>query len=138
MSTNTSKMTKKQLLKTVDERIQNMSTKGVYHPRRMKPKWDSLKTDGEKLALFEKYVTAKDASIGLRRLVKVNLCHKTLESVIIENPSAVEHLQSKDVMAICVAKLSLYDNGVEYLKTNSIKVEPEKDNPIEQENNGSN
>lgn len=131
-------MTKKQLLKIVDDRILNMSTKGVYHPRRMKPKWDSLNTDGEKLALFEKYVTAKDASIGLRRLVKVNLCHKTLESVIIENPTAVDHLKSKkDVLDICIAKLSLYDNGVEYLKSNTAKVELEEDTPDKQENNGS-
>src|SRR5690606_33945709 len=42
-------ISKKQLIRLIDDRIQNMSTKGVYYPRRLKPKWNSLNNDKDRL-----------------------------------------------------------------------------------------
>ena len=63
-------MTKAQLIKLVDSCIQNMATKGVYYPRRLKPKWDSLSKPNEKMELFLKYVSNETPSIGFRSLIK--------------------------------------------------------------------
>lgn len=54
------RISKTHLIQIVDDCIQNMGTKGVYHPKRLKPKWNSLTENSEKLALFEKYVTNKN------------------------------------------------------------------------------
>lgn len=40
-----------EILKIVGDRIDNMGTKGVYYPRRIKPKWKSLKSEKEKNAV---------------------------------------------------------------------------------------
>jgi len=114
------KLTKKQLIKIIDERIQNMGTKGVYHPKRLKPKWNSLTDDKSKLQLFEKYITNKDSSIGFLKLIKVNLCHKTLEAIVIEYPSASDYLTSRDSRLICIDKFSRYSNGKKYLNEKGI------------------
>ncbi|WP_407556504.1 hypothetical protein [Winogradskyella sp. 4-2091] len=45
----TKSLSKKQLIRIIDERVQNMGTKGVYHPKRLKPKWNSLTDDTKKL-----------------------------------------------------------------------------------------
>ncbi|WP_026836536.1 hypothetical protein [Gillisia sp. JM1] len=109
-------MKNSEIVKIIDDRIENMGTKGVYYPRRIKPKWNSLTSDKEKLELFEKYVTSKEASIGFRSLVKKNLCSKTLEAILFENPEIVESLNEKDVMTICMDKFEKYKNGEAYLK----------------------
>lgn len=114
------KLTKKQLVKIIDERIQNMGTKGVYHPKRLKPKWNLLTDDKSKLQLFEKYITNKDSSIGFLKLIKVNLCHKTLEAIVIEYPIASEYLKSGDARLICIDKFSRYSNGKKYLTEKGI------------------
>ncbi|MBU2926717.1 hypothetical protein [Winogradskyella psychrotolerans] len=114
-------ISKKQLIRIIDERVQNMGTKGVYHPKRLKPKWNSLTDDNEKLELFEKYVTSKESSIGFLKLIKVNLCHKTLEAVIIEFPTSIEYLKSNKVKSICIDKFSKYNHGKQYLIENGIK-----------------
>ena len=108
-------LSKAKLIKIIDERIQNMGSKGIYHPKRLKPKWNSLTDDTEKLALFEKYVTTKDSSIGFLNLVNVNLSHKTLEAIIIEYPKAIDFLNNKEVRNICINKFSKYEYGKEYL-----------------------
>lgn len=108
-------LSEKQLIRIIDERVQNMGTKGVYHPKRLKPKWNSLTDDSKKLELFEKYVTSKDSSIGFLKLIKVNLCHKTLEAVIIEHPTCVDYLKSKNVKSLCIDKFSKYNYGKQYL-----------------------
>ncbi|WP_417364263.1 hypothetical protein [Galbibacter sp.] len=114
-------MTKAQLVKIVDSRIQNMATKGVYYPRRLKPKWDSLSKINEKLELFEKYLNAETSSIGFVRLMKVNLPEKTLESIIIDNPNCCDLLTENNIQAKCLAKFKKYKNGVEYLKSKGIE-----------------
>lgn len=111
----TKSLSKKQLIRIIDERVQNMGTKGVYHPKRLKPKWNSLTDDTKKLELFEKYVTSKESSIGFLKLIKVNLCHKTLEAVIIEYPTCIDYLKSKNVKGICIGKFSKYDSGKQYV-----------------------
>lgn len=111
----TKSLSKKQLIRIIDERVQNMGTKGVYHPKRLKPKWNSLIDDTKKLELFEKYVTSKESSIGFLKLIKVNLCHKTLEAIIIEYPACINYLKSKNVKGISIGKFSKYDNGKQYL-----------------------
>lgn len=115
------RISRQQLIRIIDERIQNMGTKGVYHPKRLKPKWNSLTDDSKKLELFEKYVTNKESSIGFLKLIKVNLCHKTLEAIVIEYPTSVEYLTSNGIKTICVDKFSKYDNGKRYLRENNIE-----------------
>ncbi len=114
-------MTKAQLVKIVDSRIQNMATKGVYYPRRLKPKWDSLSKVNEKLELFEKYLNTETSSIGFVRLMKVNLPEKTLESIIIDNPNCIDLLTENNIQAKCLAKFKKYKNGEEYLKSKGIE-----------------
>ncbi|WP_339695866.1 hypothetical protein [uncultured Marixanthomonas sp.] len=108
-------MTKTQLVKIIDNRIQNMATKGVYYPRRLKPKWDSLKKVSEKIELFEKYLDSSTSSIGFLRLMKVNLPNKTLESIIIENKSCCDILSIDDPYQKCINKFKKYKNGKDYL-----------------------
>lgn len=119
-------MKNSEIVKIVDDRIENMGTKGVYYPRRIKPKWNSLNSDKEKLELFEKYVSSKDASIGFRSLVKKNLCSKTLEAILFEKPEIASILSEKDVMAVCLEKFKKYKNGEAYLK--QMKVSSTKPN----------
>ncbi len=119
-------MTKKQLIKIIDDRIQNMGTKGVYHPKRLKPKWNSLTNDKDRLVLFEKYLSNKDTSIGLRKLIEVNLCHKTLEAIIIEDSNVLKWLSSDSLMQNCIDKFSKYKNGKDYLKSKGIKIADDK------------
>lgn len=114
-------MTPKKLVKIIDARIQDMGTKGVYHPRRLKPKWNSLTNDSDKLKLFEKYISNNVSSIGLLKLIDVNLCHKTLESILIEHPNSSKLLASNICLDICIDKFSKYQNGRAYLKKNKIK-----------------
>lgn len=115
-------MTKKQLIKIIDDRIQNMGTKGVYHPKRLKPKWNSLTKDKDKLELFEKYLSNKETSIGLRKLIEVKLCNKTLEAIVIENPKVLEHLSSENLFQSCVEKFKKYKNGKAYLIAKGIDI----------------
>tara|TARA_R110002049_G_scaffold252744_1_gene428021 strand:- start:438 stop:1070 length:633 start_codon:yes stop_codon:yes gene_type:complete len=114
-------LSKKQLIKIIDSRIQNMGTKGVYHPKRLKPKWNSLTNDSDKLSLFEKYITNKDSSIGFLKLIEVNLCHKTLEAIVIEHPTVINYLKSQNVKDLCICKFSKYENGRAYLIKNNIE-----------------
>ncbi|MFV0531752.1 MAG: hypothetical protein ACK5MD_10005 [Flavobacteriales bacterium] len=120
------KLTKKQLIKLIDNRIQNMGTKGVYHPKRLKPKWNALTNDKDKLNLFESYLSKKESSIGLMKLIEVNLCHKTLEAIIIEDVEALKWLSSDGLLQNCIDKFSKYENGREYLKSKGIKVDDKK------------
>lgn len=108
-------ISKTRFIQIVDNCIQNMGTKGVYHPKRLKPKWNSLTKNSEKLALLEKYVTNKKSSVGFKKLIKVKLCQKTLEAIIVENPNCVDYLSSSDVRSVCIEKFSKYINGREYL-----------------------
>jgi hypothetical protein len=108
-------ISKRNLIRIIDERIQNMGTKGVYHPKRLKPKWNSITDNNKKLELFEKYVTSRESSIGFLKLIKVNLCQKTLEAILIEYPTCLEYLKSREARSICIAKFSKYDNGRQYL-----------------------
>jgi len=117
-------MTKAQLVKVIDNRIQNMATKGVYYPRRLKPKWDSLTKVNEKLELFEKYLDNENSSIGFLRLLKVNLPNKTLESIIIEDPSCCDLLNIEDGYQKCIDKFNKYNNGKEYLISLGISQKP--------------
>jgi len=119
-------MTKKQLIKLIDDRIQNMGTKGVYHPKRLKPKWNSLTKDSDKLELFERYLSKPDISIGLRKLISVNLCEKTLEAIVIENLDAVKLLTSDGLLQNCIDKFMKYENGKEYLKSKGIELKDDK------------
>lgn len=105
----------KRLIKIIDDRIQQMGTKDIYHPKRLKPKWNSLTDDAEKIALFEKHVTTKESSIGFLKLVNVNLCHKTLEAIIIEYPKAISFLSNNEARIICINKFSKYNYGKQYL-----------------------
>tara|TARA_B100000953_G_scaffold299252_1_gene298593 strand:- start:151 stop:495 length:345 start_codon:yes stop_codon:yes gene_type:complete len=109
-------MRNSEIVKIIDDRIENMGTKGVYYPRRIKPKWKSLKSDKEKLELFERYVTSKEASIGFRSLVQKNLCSKTLEAILIEQPEIEKVLKTKNASTICKSKFQKYKNGEAYLK----------------------
>lgn len=113
-------MTKAQLVKVIDNRIQNMVTKGVYYPRRLKPKWDSLTKVNEKLELFEKYLDTETSSIGFLRLMKVNLPNKTLESIIIDDPSCIDLLNIDNPYQKCVDKFKKYKNGKDYLISKGI------------------
>ncbi|MCB0745913.1 MAG: hypothetical protein KDC90_00485 [Ignavibacteriae bacterium] len=119
-------ITKKQLIKLIDSRIQNMGTKGVYHPKRLKPKWDSLSDDGDRLALFEKYLANKDTSIGLRKLIAVNLCHKTLEAIVIDDLTTLKWLSSDGLLQNCINKFNKYKNGRDYLKSKGIEIDDGK------------
>lgn len=113
-------MTKAQLVKVIDNRIQNMATKGVYYPRRLKPKWNSLTKVNEKLELFEKYLDSETSSIGFLRLLKVNLPNKTLESIIIDDPSYVDLLSIDNPYQKCIDKFKKYKNGKDYLISKGI------------------
>lgn len=104
------------ILKIVNDRIENMGTKGVYYPRRIKPKWNSLKSEKEKMRLFEKLVSSETPSIGFRNLVRKNLCSKTLEAILFEKPEIEKNFQTKDVLNICRSKFIKYKNGEAYLK----------------------
>lgn len=108
------------VIKAIDDRIQNMGTKGVYYPKRLKPKWNSLSNDEDKLALFEKYISKKESSIGFLKLVNVNLCHKTLEAILLEKPSWVKFFSSNELRQICIEKFSKYENGKAYLKNKGV------------------
>lgn len=119
-------ITKKQLIKLIDDRIQNMGTKGVYHPKRLKPKWNSLTNDEDRLSLFEKYLTNKDTSIGLHKLIEVNLCHKTLEAIVIDDLSTLKWLSSDGLLQNCINKFNKYKNGKEYLKSKGIEINDKK------------
>lgn len=105
-----------EILKIVDTRIENMGTKGVYYPRRIKPKWKSLKSEKEKMQLFEKLVSSPEPSIGFRSLVRKNLCSKTLEAIVLEKPEIEKCFQTKDILDICKKKFIKYKNGEAYLK----------------------
>ncbi len=105
-----------QLIKIIDNKINNMSTKGVYHPRRLKPKWFSLKTNKQKLELFRKYMKAPTSSIGFLRLIEVNLPSKTMESIIIEHPEFEKLINIDGLRQKCIDKFKLYENGKLYLK----------------------
>lgn len=105
-----------QFIKVVDDKIANMSTKGVYHPRRLKPKWYSLTSDQDKLGLFKKYMKDPTSSIGFIRLIDVNLPSKTLESIIIEHPQFESLIEIDNLLQKCIDKFKLYENGKTYLK----------------------
>ncbi|WP_303316987.1 hypothetical protein Q4Q34_03215 [Flavivirga abyssicola] len=110
----------KQFIKLVDKKIKEMSTKGVYHPRRLKPKWDSLKNDKDKLELFTKYMKAPTSSIGFIRLIMVNLPNKTLESILIDYPQYESLIKIEGIRERCIKKFMAYKNGKEYLKSKRI------------------
>jgi hypothetical protein len=126
VKTTSKAITKKQLIKLIDDRIQNMGTKGVYHPKRLKPKWNSLTNDEDRLALFEKYLANKDTSIGLRKLIEVNLCHKTLEAIIIDDLTVLKWLSSDGLLQNCINKFNNYKNGKDYLKSKGIEINDKK------------
>ncbi len=105
-----------EILKIVGDRIDNMGTKGVYYPRRIKPKWKSLKSEKEKMQLFEKLVSSPEPSIGFRSLVRKNLCSKTLEAILFENPEIEKSFKTKDVLDNCKKKFIKYKNGEAFLK----------------------
>ena len=111
------------LLKIVDDKIRNMSTKGVYHPRRLLPKWSSLKSNKQKLELFKKYMKAPTSSIGFLRLIEVNLPNKTLESVIIEHPHFESLIGIDGLKQKCIDKFMLYENGRLYLEQKGLNSE---------------
>jgi len=113
----------KRIIKLIDDRISQMSTKGVYHPKRIKPKWNALEHTQDKLNYFVKMVSNKQSSIGFYKLVNVNLCHKTLEAIIIENPSFIDFLNNNRLHQICVDKFSKYENGRAYLLNKGIRLE---------------
>ena len=107
-------------IKAIDDRIQNMGTKGVYHPKRLKPKWNSLSNNEDKLALFKKYISKKESSIGFLKLVSVNLCDKTLEAILLEKPSWAKFFSSTELRRICIEKFKRYENGKAYLRNKGI------------------
>lgn len=108
------------LVKIIDTKINNMSTKGVYHPRRLLPKWQRLKSNRERLALFTNYMKAPMASIGFTRLIKVNLPQKTLESIIIEHPEYESIIDVDNVRFKCIDKFKMYENGRTYLQAKGL------------------
>ncbi|MDG3582953.1 hypothetical protein [Galbibacter pacificus] len=112
------KITMKQLIKLIDTCIENMATKRVYYPRRLKTKWISLIDDSDKLVMFEEYLSKKTISIGLDKLMSVDLCHKTLEAVLLENLGVLGWLSKKEILQNCINKLSKHENGRMYLKAN--------------------
>lgn len=116
----TAKPRLKQFIKLVDKKINEMSTKGVYHPRRLKPKWDGLTSDKDKLELFTKYLKAPTSSIGFIRLTTVNLPNKTLESILIDYPQYESLINIEGVRQKCIAKFRVYENGREYLKSKGL------------------
>lgn len=109
-------MTISGLVKVIDDKISNMSTKGVYHPRRLQPKWESLNSDQEKIKLFKRYMGTKNSSIGFLRLVSQNLCHKTLESIVIEYVEVETLLNMHGLRQKCIDRFKKYQHGKEYLK----------------------
>mgnify|MGYP000139953081 CR=1 FL=1 len=109
-------------IKIVDDKINNMSTKGVYLPRRLQPKWQGLSTNEEKLELFRKYMKAPTSSIGFIRLINVNLPDKTMESIIIEHPQFEVLIGIDNLTQKCIAKFRLYENGRTYLKLKGINL----------------
>lgn len=117
---NVNKPSLKQFIKLVDKKIEEMSTKGVYHPRRLKPKWESLKKNKDKLELFTKYMKAPTSSIGFIRLITVNLPNKTLESILIDYPQYESLIKIEGVRDRCIKKFRAYKNGKVYLKSKGI------------------
>ena len=115
-----SKPSLKQFIKLVDKKINDMSTKGVYHPRRLKPKWENLTNSKDKLELFTKYMKASTSSIGFIRLIEVNLPNKTLESILIDYPQYESLIEIEGVRERCIKKFKAYKNGKEYLKSKGI------------------
>ena len=115
-------MTKPQLIKIIDERIENMATKSVYYPRRLKPKWKSLSKQTEKLDLFESYLKNSTSSIGFIRLMNVKLPSKTLESIIFDYPDAINLLKDKSIINNCIQKFKRYSCGEDYIKMKDIKL----------------
>ena len=109
-------MKKQELIEIIDQKIQNMGTPKVYHPKRLKPHWNSLKTDTEKLNLFEKYISNPKVSKGFDSLLKAKLCSKTLEAIILETPEASKHL-SEDYTKVCEAKFKKYKSGKSFLQS---------------------
>lgn len=104
----------------LDDKIINMSIKGVYHPRRLLPKWLSLKSNKEKLELFRKYMKAPTSSIGFLRLMEVNLPNKTMESIIIDHPEFEDLIGISGLRHKCKNKFKLYKNGKAYLKSKQL------------------
>lgn len=100
----------------LNDKIINMSTKDVYHPRRLLPKWLSLESNEEKLELFRKYMKAPTSSIGFLRLIEVNLPNKTMESIIIDHPEFESLIKIEGLRQKCIDKFRLYKNGKLYLK----------------------
>lgn len=115
-----SKQDIKALVKIIDEKINNMSTKGVYHPRRLQPKWQRLQNDNERLDLFRKYMKAPTSSIGFIRLIDVNLPQKTLESIVVEHPEFEQLIGIDNLKQKCIDKFKLYENGRSYLQVKAI------------------
>jgi hypothetical protein len=78
------------LIKIFDNRIQIHGNKRCVSSKRLKPKWNSLTNDTDRLALFEKYLSSKETSIGLYKLIEVNLCYKSLEAIVIKDLTAMK------------------------------------------------
>ncbi len=112
-----------EIVSVISKRIEAMATKGVYHPKRIRPKWKHLQTTQEKLNYFEKMISNPESSIGFIKLVGVNLCHKTLEAIIVENPSYAHLFNTEKLFDVCVSKFKKYENGRAYLLTKGITVE---------------
>lgn len=106
----------KDIVKIIDDRIENMGTKGVYFPKRMRPKWRSLTTDKQKMAFFERYISYEKPSLGFIKLVEKNLCQKTLEAIIIESPEIADALESENILQLCKHKFMKYEHGRQYLE----------------------
>ena len=112
-----------EIIEVVSKRIEAMSTKDVYHPKRISPKWKAMQTTQDKLNYFEKMVSTSESSIGFRKLVSVNLCYKTLEAVIVENPSFVQLFNKENLLDTCVLKFKRYPNGRAYLMSKRFGLE---------------
>lgn len=115
-------MTEKKLIRVIDTHIQNMGTNRVYHPNRLKPKWNSLKSNDVRLELFIDYVSRIKPSVGLIKLVEYNLCEKTLEAVYIDNFGLHPILSSSDILENCKTKFYKFKNGRRYINAMKSKV----------------
>ena len=110
----------KDIVKIIDDRIESMGTKGVYFPKRMRPKWRSLTTDKQKMAFFERYISYPKPSLGFIKLVEKNLCPKTLEAIIIESPEVADSLESENVLQLCKHKFMKFEHGQQYLESMNV------------------
>jgi len=108
-------MTVKELIDIIDVKIEVMGTPNGYHPKRLKPKWERLTTDSEKLKVFIDYVSNPVPSLGFKSLLKDELPHKTLESIIIEFPNCLPLLKDDNIKQICIEKFNKYKEGVWYM-----------------------